>query len=364
MEERLNVIIANSNERPEVGDRAQFYQTHLDRVSRSFAFCIARLDGALREQVGLSYLLCRLLDTIEDADWSDFSAQNAAFDSFDRFILEKDLSSERRQAVRAWADGFPKDLVPGERLLLADAEEILADFHRLSPELGAGLGRLVLSMSGGMRFFMEKKARVGALRLESSSEVNRYCFFVAGVVGEMLTQILAKGVSSSLSRLKDAFRFGLFLQKINLLKDQAGDEELGRFLVPSRPVVLASLLRDGDAAFRFLRGLPEKEVGFRLFCAWSLYLGLASLPWIQRADAEGQKLRIPREETMRLLVEVESRIHDNQALARLYDEMSLALVMNAAEDAVAAESGPDEERLLALYRGDLPASEVLGLFRA
>jgi len=348
-----------------MGDRAQFYQTHLDRVSRSFAFCIARLDGALREQVGLSYLLCRLLDTIEDAGWPDFSSQSAAFDAFDRFIQERDLSPERSRAVREWARSFPEDLVPGERMLLDDAEKILADFHHLPPELGSGLGRLVLSMSGGMRYYMEKKARQGALRLESAADVNRYCFFVAGVVGEMLMHFVLRGLRPQLSRLKDAFRFGLFLQKINLLKDQVGDEKLGRFLVPSRPAVLSSLARDGDAAFRFLTGLPEKEIGFRLFCAWSLFLGLASLPWIQRAESEGANLRIPREETMRLLAEVESRIHDNQALGHLYAELKPALqVASEATDGSVAMPVHDESKLLALYRGDLPEPEVLGLFRA
>ncbi len=46
---------------------AEFYQTHLDRVSRSFAFCIRQLPDPLRGWVGLSYLLCRILDTIEDS---------------------------------------------------------------------------------------------------------------------------------------------------------------------------------------------------------------------------------------------------------------------------------------------------------
>ena len=55
-----------------------YYQPHLDRVSRSFAFCIARLEGEMREWVSLSYLLCRLLDTVEDAPWADPRAPHRA----------------------------------------------------------------------------------------------------------------------------------------------------------------------------------------------------------------------------------------------------------------------------------------------
>ena len=46
-----------------------FYQTHLDRVSRSFAFCIKKLESPLRQWVSLAYLLCRVLDTVEDSIW-------------------------------------------------------------------------------------------------------------------------------------------------------------------------------------------------------------------------------------------------------------------------------------------------------
>jgi hypothetical protein len=349
--------------------QADFYQAHLDRVSRSFAFCIARLEGSLRVRVGLSYLLCRILDTIEDAEWTNFDRQEKAFEIFDRFITQAPHELE----VRDWILSFPAGIPEGEVLLLADSARVLSDFHDLPGELRESLGRSILSMSAGMRHYMGQKAKQGRLVLESAADVNRYCFFVAGVVGEMLTRFMAREVQPSLARLRDGFRFGLFLQKVNILKDQSGDEAVGRFLVPSRSLVLSGLLKDADGAFRYLLSLPEKDVGFRLFCAWSLFLGLASLPFIQ--GLHGEKLKIPREDTLSLLCEVENRIHDDAALQSLFDELRPPNASDVFNPRLAA--GPDsagenerrlsretELRLLALYQGDLPAQDVLALFSA
>lgn len=326
----------------------------------------------MREYVGLCYLLCRLLDTIEDANWAAPEAQELAFRDFDHFIQEKSLSLERHEAVRLWVNRFPVDLVEGERLLLQSANAIFDDFHELPVELRVALARLIISMSGGMRHYMQRKARLGRLVLEGAADVNRYCFFVAGVVGEMLAvcrRVLRTREASPpfAQKLGDAFRFGLFLQKVNLLKDQADDEKLGRFLVPSRALVLSGLLRDADAAFRFLVGLPEKEVGFRLFCAWSLFLGLASLPWIQSAARSGTSLKIPREEAFQILNEVEARIQDNEKLVQLFEKLKPEIGQTMSERAQFA--GPlanldEEAKLLSLYRGELSESDVRALFRA
>lgn len=356
-------------QQPPLSPRAEFYQSHLDRVSRSFAFCIARLDGSLRLNVGLSYLLCRILDTIEDAPWASFSEQEVSFRCFDELISQPLEPSQSVETVARWVAAFPKaGIADGEALLLQDAHRLISDFHALQPDLRESLARSILSMSAGMRHYMGQKAKEGRLVLESAADVNRYCFFVAGVVGEMLTRFLSCEVQPSVHRLRDGFRFGLFLQKVNILKDQSGDEAQGRYLVPSRSMVLSGLLRDADGAFRYLLSLPEKDVGFRLFCAWSLFLGLASLPWIQGVNGDGKK--IPRSDTLSLLCEVENRIHDERALQSLFAELRPQMAAENTELAPIlqpqneGQSEDSERQLLALYQGDLSESDVLSLFRS
>jgi len=297
-----------------------FYQKHLDRVSRSFAFCIARLDGDMRDWVSLSYLLCRILDTVEDAPWDSREAQDEAFARFQAFL---DVPPSEEES-KAWAASFPAGTDAGELLLIQDAHRCFGNLHALPYGVAEKIRRPVRNMYRGMRHFLGEMRSAGNLRLRTLAEVNQYCFFVAGLVGELLTELLTlrqPQLDASPRFLLDAHHFGLFLQKINLLKDQAKDEKEGRFLVPSRKELLASLGHDAKGALRYLEALPLAERGFRLFCAWSLFLGLASLPWIERSSLLGKFMKIPRFVTEKLLGRVEKIIDDNAALVKLFTEM-------------------------------------------
>ena len=196
------------------------------------------------------------------------------------------------------------------------------------------------------------------LRLSTLAEVNQYCFFVAGLVGELLTDLVSEktptlGEHSYLS----AHHFGLFLQKINLLKDQLEDEKQKRFLVPSRQELLASLRLDAQGAISYIQSLPVSEKGFRLFCAWSLFLGLSSLPWIQKGWSLGLLGKIPRIITEKLLGRVERVIDDNAALLNLFQELMPTLPKHV----VAAVPKANLAWFPKVYEGALPASHLAQL---
>src|SRR5262245_29077645 len=63
-----------------------FYQQRLDLVSRSFALCIPQLDSPFRDRVALAYLLFRVLDTIEDAPFTDRAIQQQQFERLRAFL--------------------------------------------------------------------------------------------------------------------------------------------------------------------------------------------------------------------------------------------------------------------------------------
>ena len=295
----------------------QFYQSHLNKVSRSFAFCIARLEGEMREWVGLSYLLCRLLDTVEDAPWDSPIKQASSFNAFESFIEQK----ESAEIIISWASEFPNNIPENEKKLLSDAPKIFSDLHQLSASVQKKIRQSVLNMLRGMRHFTQPTQGPKKIYLHNLAEVNQYCFFVAGLVGELLTD-LAFEKHPNEPRLNDlrlkSIHFGLFLQKINILKDQREDEIEGRFLVHSRTEVLSSLKKDAENAIQYILSLPVTEKGYRLFCAWCLFLGLASLPWIQKSWAMGMLKKIPRLMTEKILNTVELHIDDNAALLKLF----------------------------------------------
>jgi hypothetical protein len=117
-----------------------------------------------------------------------------------------------------------------------------------------------------------------------------------------------------------AHRFGSFLQKVNLLKDEPEDRPQGRFLVPDARSVLHSAKSDEEGAIEFIRQIPVEQIGFRLFCAWSLSLGLATLLLVKNPESAVRK--ISRSETETLVGEIERRINDQGSLDVLLHQLA------------------------------------------
>jgi hypothetical protein len=161
-----------------------------------------------------------------------------------------------------------------------------------------------------------------------------------------------------------AIHFGLFLQKINILKDQLADEKEGRQLVPSRSELIASLRLNAQGAVEYLVAIPLEEKGYRLFCAWSLFLGLASISWIQKSWILRILEKIPRSITMKLLANVEVIIDDNVALLKQFQEFVQTLP--TLEKNISADQVPwiSYEKFQELYSGRLSFEELseIGLF--
>jgi phytoene/squalene synthetase len=285
----------------------EFYQRHLDAVSRSFALCIPQLDPPFRDQVSLSYLLLRVLDTVEDAAFPDKLQQQRGFNAFRQFLAKRPT----RAQVDAFRSAFPGSITDGERNLLADTESFLEDAHELPAAPRGAIFGAIDRMAEGMAAYARRPAPLRLLDLE---DVTRYCCIVAGLVGELLTRLWALGGDTP-PRMLFAYRFGLFLQKVNILKDQAEDEASGRFLVPDRREILASLRADAEGAVSYLTSLPRGERGYRIFCAWSLMLGAASL-----AQMDGPR-ESHRTQTMGLLRRTAEIAQDDQALRRQFVEL-------------------------------------------
>jgi phytoene/squalene synthetase len=284
-----------------------FYQHHLDAVSRSFALCIPQLAPPFREQVALSYLLLRVLDTVEDAPFADKLLQQRQFEVFRGFLRKP----PRRGQIDAFRAAFPVGLTDAERELLSAADALFEDAHELPALPRQAISSAVDRMAQGMAAYA---LRPSPLRLVDLEDLTRYCCLVAGLVGELLTTLWALGGGTPPSMLA-AYRFGLFLQKINILKDQDDDEQAGRFFVPDRREVLASLKADSQGALEYLTALPRTERGYRTFCAWSLLLGASAL---QLLDSPRQSHRA---QTLHLLDRIASDVDDDEVLRGLFAEL-------------------------------------------
>jgi hypothetical protein len=298
--------------------------------------------------------MCRVLDTIEDSPWESRALRDEVYSQFEVFLSHLPDAS----TARTWSEKFPLSIPDAEKTLLRDAYPILKDLHELPLEARRSIQDTVFKMYRGMRFYANTHDSSGSLRLKDLVDANRYCYFVAGVVGELLTGLVLeyrKDFKPGPEFMKNAFHFGLFLQKVNLLKDQRGDEKEGRFMVPNRPIMLASLRENAIGSIAYITALPVDEKGYRTFCAWSLFLGAASLPFIEQAYNENDGSKIPRSVTQDLLDAIVEIAQDNDALRRTLNEYLPMLPEMPAPEALSSHS--DDEWFTALAPCVLSPSE-------
>ncbi|MCC5868743.1 MAG: phytoene/squalene synthase family protein [Gammaproteobacteria bacterium] len=288
-----------------VGEALGFQAAILERVSRTFAITIPQLPPPLCTVVTNAYLLCRIADTIEDEPQLDQA--------------QKEMFSARLVALLAGEDaaqGFAEALVPllskhtlpAERELIAHVHKVLAVTHSLNETQQRALRRCVEVMSTGMSRFQRRANRAG---LADHAELDRYCYYVAGVVGEMLTELFcaySERIACHREQLMAlAPSFGQGLQMTNILKDIHDDHHRGvcwlprsAFDLPPGPLHdlvrqaspqafgagMESLLAVAHAHLRNARTytllLPREETGIRRFCLWALGLAVLTLKNIHR----------------------------------------------------------------------------------
>jgi len=270
----------------------------LPGVSRTFALTIPQLPAMLDRAVTNAYLLCRIADTIEDDPsltigdkehfLRTFLSAVAGIDTADDFAVE--LSRKLSESTLA-----------AERELIVECPRVLRITHGLPDAQRTAIHRCVTIMSQGMAQFERNRSRRGLADLD---ELERYCYCVAGVVGEMLTDLFCS-YSPEIERHREQLatystRFGQGLQMTNILKDVWDDLERGTCWLP-RDMFEASgfdleRLRPGvsDPAFRstmqrlvgvahsclhdalsYALLIPRSETGIRRFLMWAI--GLAAL---------------------------------------------------------------------------------------
>lgn len=336
---------------PEVSLARIDLQKHLDNLSRSFAFCIAQLPAGFKEAVGISYLLFRFLDTIEDSAWSHSEAQAQAYATFRKNVLNP-------FTPQPWSEIFKAaSLNQHEKELLQDIDLLFIEFSSLNISVQKIISNGLLSMESGMRHFSNKNFRPKNLK-----EVNQYCFFVAGIVGELLEELFQQH-----SQLKDrqqhlvpAVHFGLFLQKVNILKDQVVDEAEGRFWVHDRNEILRSLRLHGEQAFAYLQSLPLVHRGYRLFCAWSLFIGLANLPLYEQGFKQKKSKKMGRFRTLILIDRIKRKIDFPQEL-EIEFEGYFSKAFKSESHIDYHESFEDNGIIMKLYQGQLSVPQLTQL---
>ena len=292
----------------------------LQDVSRTFALTIPELPPKLREVVSNGYLLCRIADTIED-DPGLTPAQQQHFSQ--QFIRVVEGTEPAEGFANQLHPLLSRDISVAERDLVLNTPCVIRITHHFNANQRRALARCVRIMAHGMAQFQAQETLDG---LPDQPAMDRYCYYVAGVVGEMLTELFCD-YSEEINRKRAelmglAVSFGQGLQMTNILKDIWEDRKRGACWLPrdafqQRGVELKDLspgvsshpgFSDGLAqligvanthlhnALQYTLLIPGHERGIRRFCLWALGMAVLTLRKINqhRDFTTGREVKILR----------------------------------------------------------------------
>src|SRR5580658_4250635 len=162
----------------------EVYQDHiLPYVSRTFALTIPQLPLGLRTAVTCAYLLCRIADTIEDEPALSPPETLAFLQRFSAVLAGQGDPGGLAQEIE---QRLTDRTLATERDLVANMERVIRVMRSLNEPQRAAIQRCVELMCYGMPRFQFSASTKG---LAHSSDLDDYCYYVAGVVGEMLTDL-------------------------------------------------------------------------------------------------------------------------------------------------------------------------------
>jgi farnesyl-diphosphate farnesyltransferase len=292
----------------------------LQETSRTFALTIPLLADPTRYEVTLAYLLFRVADTLEDATRWDRRKKLAELERLGR-LLDHPGDAAAASLAADWTADPPVDH-QGYRWLLAELPAVMASAASLSPEAWRLITTHTSRTIRGMASFVSREES-GALGLRDLADLRAYCYAVAGIVGEMLTELFLLGRPAlwpeGAALRADAATFGEALQLVNILKDSATDSKEGRYYLPpglGRDDVFAVARRDLSVAAGYCRRLERigAERGLVAFTALPVLLALASL---DRVEERGPGGKLTRDEVARIVAELQAGLERGAVSALL-----------------------------------------------
>ena len=292
----------------------------LQGCSRTFALTIPLLHEPTRCEVTVAYLLFRVADIFEDSTLWPGPRKQAELEGLARFL--EDPSPGAAEVLAAAWEADPPVAVPGHRELLVEFPAVMLAARTVSPRAWRLVSTYSARTCRAMSSFVARE-RNGILRLADLDDLRAYCYAVAGIVGEMLTELFLLG-SESLgpvaSRMReDAASFGEALQLVNILKDRSTDASEGRFYLPENldpAEVFALARRDLATAARYCARLERagSDKGIVSFTALPLLLARATL---DRVDRQGPGAKVSRDDVAALLKLLHEAVGRNAVAALL-----------------------------------------------
>ena len=322
----------------------------LEGVSRTFALTIPQLPTELYPAVANAYLLCRIVDTIED-EVSLTAEQKKLYCS--QFIDIVKTGHNADSFAAELAPLLSEQTIPAEHSLIHLIPRVIAITHSLDAAQIDALATCVETMANGMPVYQAMDLHAG---LKTMKDMDDYCYYVAGCVGEMLAKLFCHYSPQIAEHREELLRlsvsFGQGLQMTNILKDIWDDaqrgvcwlpqdifNEVGFNLADLTPTTNDTHFRKGlehlisiahqhlHNALRYTQLLPSHETGIRNFCLWALGMAVLTLKKIkQNLDFnESNQVKINRNSVKATIITSKLSARSNLLLSLLFNWASREL---------------------------------------
>jgi farnesyl-diphosphate farnesyltransferase len=287
----------------------------LVKSSRTFALSIPELPHPTRREVTVAYLLFRIADTLEDAtEWST----TRQCDELERFgqLLDAPTIDAARGLAESWRASPPLRHA-GYLDLLTETPAVVEALLELDAAARVLICRHTRRTVDRMAEFVRRSDSQRGLQLRDVADLQAYCYAVAGIVGEMLTELFLlhrEPLMPIAGVLRgQAARFGEALQLVNILKDSGRDAREGRRYLPASIAaadIFALARADLEAARQYVLELQQAGAprGLVAFTALPVLLAWRTL---DRVESEGPSSKLTRSEVAAIVQGLELALRRN-----------------------------------------------------
>ena len=299
----------------------------LDLVSRSFALAIPLLDKNKKIKVEVQYLLARIIDTIEDSmhEVKDKETLITGFINILKTGNTKNLDNFKKVVIS-------KTINENDKILIENIDIVLKSFFNFPIEIKNMSISYLKEMGYGMIYYQDHS-------ISNFDDLTDYCYYVAGTVGIYLTELTRLSDGLNLDR-ENAKKLGIFLQKINIIKDAKIDYKEKRIFWPStlfdneNPApyfedsaymdkslevldkMIESAYNEFKPSIEYIMSIEKKAQGYRRFCLLSVMMGYETLKLLKNNYDlfTGKILKIPKKTTLDIASKVKSDFYTNKKL--------------------------------------------------
>jgi len=286
----------------------EYCRSVLKNVSRSFALTIPMVEKNILVPVLVGYLEARILDTFEDEKGDKDIDNKKRVDNMKKvmsIIVEPDSLNSKKKIKEVMESASEFISNPHYLDLAQNLDKVIAVHREMSSHAKFTISTWFGTMVEGMKKYINK-------RIDTFDHLDEYCYYVGGTVGGLLTELVIrntrKATRDQIKTLRiESNGFGLFLQKVNIIRDFRQDilnnekifwphkifleqnvspkDMLNRKNETKAMIILEQMISNSKkhigSVKNYISAIPEDYPGFRNFSIVNFLMGVETIAKIK-----------------------------------------------------------------------------------